>query len=82
MDARAGISQQQLKENGNVALPEALAPPPRPEVRPCRSRWTFALPLAATVAVLAIGASLWLRKTEYFWRNPIADARFQTVTDF
>ena len=67
--------------NGNVALPEALAPPPRPEVRPRRSRWTFALPLAATVAVLAIGASLWLRKTEYFWRNPIADARFQTVTN-
>ena len=22
------------------------------------------------------------RRTEYFWRNPIADARFQTVTDF
>ena len=46
------------------------------------TRWTFALTLAATVAVLAIGASLWLHKTEYFWRNPIADARFQTVTDF
>ena len=23
-----------------------------------------------------------MQKTEYFWRNPIADARFQTVTDF
>jgi Tol biopolymer transport system component len=31
---------------------------------------------------LAIGASLWFHRTEYFWRNPIADARFQTVTDF
>ena len=31
---------------------------------------------------LAIGAGLWLQRTEYFWRNPIADARFQTVTDF
>jgi hypothetical protein len=29
-----------------------------------------------------IGASLWLRRTEYFWRNPISNARFQTVTDF
>ena len=29
-----------------------------------------------------IGAILWLQRTEYFWRNPIADARFQTVTDF
>ncbi len=37
----------------------------------------------ATVGVaLAITASIWLRKTEYFWRSPIADARFQMVTDF
>jgi Tol biopolymer transport system component len=40
------------------------------------------LPLAVAGAALAIGASLWLQRTEYFWRNPIADARFQTVTDF
>jgi Tol biopolymer transport system component len=40
------------------------------------------VPLAAALAVLAIGAGLWLQRTEYFWRNPIADARFQTVTDF
>jgi Tol biopolymer transport system component len=38
--------------------------------------------LTAVVIALAIGASLWLWRTEYFWRNPIADARFQTVTDF
>jgi Tol biopolymer transport system component len=46
------------------------------------TRWTFVLPLAVVGAALAIGASLWLQRTEYFWRNPIADARFQTVTDF
>ena len=40
------------------------------------------VPLLAGIAVLAIGISLWLRRTEYFWRNPIADARFQRVTDF
>jgi Tol biopolymer transport system component/DNA-binding winged helix-turn-helix (wHTH) protein len=38
--------------------------------------------LLTGVAVLAIGASLWLKSTEYFWRDPIAAARFQTVTDF
>ena len=38
--------------------------------------------LAAAAAALAIGAVLWLLRTEYFWRNPIADARFQTITDF
>jgi Tol biopolymer transport system component len=31
---------------------------------------------------LAVGAVLWFRGTEYFWRNPIADARVQAVTDF
>jgi Tol biopolymer transport system component len=41
----------------------------------------FVLPLAA-VAALAIGASVWFQRTEYFWRSPIATARFQTVTDF
>jgi Tol biopolymer transport system component len=40
------------------------------------------LPLAAAAALLAIGASVWLQRTEYFWRSPIAGARFQTVTDF
>ena len=38
--------------------------------------------LLAGLAVLALGASLWLQRTEYFWRNVIAQARFQTVTDF
>ena len=34
------------------------------------------------VVVLAIGAILWLRTREYFWRSPIADARLQRITDF
>jgi Tol biopolymer transport system component len=38
--------------------------------------------VVATVAALAIGVTLWLQRMEYFWRNPIADARFQTITDF
>ena len=42
-------------------------------------RWGL---LLMGVAVLAVGATLWLRRTEYFWRNVIAHARFQTVTDF
>jgi Tol biopolymer transport system component len=69
-------------ENVNVPLPRPPAPPPRPAIRTFLNRWTFALPLAAAVAVLAIGASLWLHKTEYFWRNPVANARFQMVSDF
>lgn len=43
--------------------------------------WRFVLPLAVASAV-AFGAILWLRSTERLWRNPTAEARFQTVTDF
>jgi len=70
------------QENGNGAVaPQPPAPPPLP-ARSSPTRWTFVLPLAAAVCVLAIAAIFWLHRTEYFWRNPIADARFQTVTDF
>jgi Tol biopolymer transport system component len=40
------------------------------------------LPLAAIGAALAIGAVFWLKKTEYFWKNPIAGAQFQTLIEF
>jgi len=69
-------------ENGDNDLSSnPPAPPPRPAISAFRTKWKFILPLAAGVA-LAIGAGLWLHRTEYFWRNPLADARFQTVTDF
>ena len=34
------------------------------------------------VAALAIGVAMRIKTTEYFWQNPIADANFQTITDF
>ena len=37
---------------------------------------------AAAAAALTIGAGVWLRATEFFWQSPIANARFQRVTDF
>jgi Tol biopolymer transport system component len=45
-------------------------------------RWKFVVPLTAAGVALAIGAYFWVQRTEYFWRNPISEARFQTVTDF
>jgi Tol biopolymer transport system component len=47
-----------------------------------RVRRALVLGLAAAGIALAIGAGLWFRATEFFWRSPIADARFQRVTDF
>jgi len=65
------------------------APAPNPPSLPQASlisiyltRWRVALPLALVATALAIGASVWFQRTEYFWRNPIVDARFQTVTDY
>jgi Tol biopolymer transport system component len=46
------------------------------------TKWKFVLAMAAAGTVLAIGVSIGLQRTEYFWRNPIADARFQRVTEF
>src|SRR4029077_13641594 len=72
-------------ENGNGASsPGPAALPPRSAISDSITsitRWKFVLPLAAVIAALAIGVILWLQKTEYFWRNPVASARFQTVTD-
>jgi Tol biopolymer transport system component len=67
---------QESADNAPVLDPPEQALRPAPLLR----RWRFVLPLAVAGAV-AIATILWLRRTERFWRNPIADARFQTVTD-
>ena len=64
------------EENGNNATPpEPPAPLPNPPMATSRSKRKFVLLLAAVAATLAIGAGLWLERTEYFWRSPIADAQ-------
>jgi Tol biopolymer transport system component len=82
LDAWArGRNLRAAQENENDALPLLAAVPPQPTVSTSRSKWTFVLPLAVAGAALVIGAGLWFQRKEYFWRNPIAEARFQTVTD-
>ena len=77
-----GRNLRAAQENENNApSPNPPAQPPRSAIWTSITRWRVVLPLAAGAAV-AIGASLWLQRTEYFWRSPIADARFQTVTEF
>jgi Tol biopolymer transport system component len=74
---------QATLESGNDASSSNLSVlPPRSEIAASRTRWKFILPFAMAGVALVIGASLWLQRTEYFWRNPISNARFQTVTDF
>jgi Tol biopolymer transport system component len=54
----------------------------RPAISNSVTRWKLVLWLAGAGAALAIAAAVWLQRTEYFWRSPIADARFHAVTDF
>ena len=74
--------------DAGIDIPSPI-PPAQPPVPPGQApeapkstRWMFAVAAAGFGAVLALGASLWLQRTEYFWRNPIADARVQTLTEF
>src|SRR5271166_675949 len=77
-----GRNLRAAQENGNdTPSPNPPALPPRSAISTPLTRWRYVLPLAAGAA-MAIGAGLWLQRTEYFWRSPIAEARFQTVTDF
>jgi Tol biopolymer transport system component len=70
------------QDNENYASPAPAPAAPPGSTIAAPPRWKFVLPLAAAAVVLAIGAGLWAQRTEYFWRNPISEARFQTVTDF
>jgi len=74
---------QPVPENG-YGDPSLHAPalPQTPAISTPRTKWKFILPLAAGVVTLAIAAILWLQKTEYFWKSPIAGAQFQRLTDF
>ena len=65
----------------DVPMADSEERPPRAAILTWITRWKNVVPLAAAIAVLGIGGILWLQKTEYFWRNPIAAARFQNVTD-
>jgi len=67
---------------GKIPVEELNDSVPRLAKSTSLTRLRFVLPLAVAVAALAIGAGLWLQRTEYFWQSPIAEARFQTVTDF
>jgi Tol biopolymer transport system component len=71
----------QSNGNDSNAL-DPVAPLPLSTTPPSRNSWTLLLPMAAVAAALLLGAILWLQRTEFFWRNPITDSRFQTVTDF
>ena len=72
-------AQENEKSTASAQLP---APPSASATSTPRTRWRSILLLIAAAVVLVIAAGLWLQRAEHFWRNPIANAQFQTVTDF
>ena len=74
--------------NGNGALYPAsmeavVTEEPTGKREPESRRWrVWWLALPAALAGVVLGIVLWLQKSEYFWKNPIDNARFRTLTDF
>ena len=60
-------------------LRNPASPPTLLDKKIGRRAWLLTAAVAIALAIAAIG---WARQTERFWRNPIADARFQILTDF
>jgi Tol biopolymer transport system component len=74
-------TQQNGNDPSTPAIPTSL-PAMSVSAPKLSSSWKLGITLAAVGVLLALGAIFWLRTTEYFWKNPIAEARFQAVTDF
>ncbi len=62
-----------------ASLPGALAAGPAPARR--RRLWIPAAVVGAILA-LALAAAWQLRRADYFWKNPLAEARFTRLTDW
>ncbi len=78
-----GRNSQPGKDDRDQAVSvDSPAPEPQVATRGFRIHWKSLLLTGLAVAVLVTGVVFWIQRREYFWRNPIADARFQTITNF
>jgi Tol biopolymer transport system component len=69
----------QKSTNGAGPAAGVLSPDPvRPQHPTNRLLWW----LTAVAAVLALAAGGWFLRAKYHWHNPIAGAKFQTLTNF
>lgn len=64
-------------------IPEAVLPSTDSIAQPRPKELTLTRGLAVGVLLLAVAALSWfIRRTDYAWRSPLADAHFQRLTDF
>ncbi len=59
-----------------------VVPTPAVSAGAHRGRASILVLASLAAALVAIGGFLWLNRTDRFWRNPIAGARFEPVTDW
>src|SRR5213075_2994706 len=61
--------------------PAASAVPPT-DLRRAARRWTAPVIALAALGLVAASAMIYMQRTELVWRDPLAGARFQNVTDW
>ena len=70
-----------IDDEPGAAEPTTL--PASPSTPPTHGRSTSIWAASVATLLLAAGAAWWvIERTEFLWRNPIAEARFQNITDF
>jgi Tol biopolymer transport system component len=82
LDSWAASRKLKAIQENDALLAETPAPHQKLGSSHPPIRWKVILPVLMAVAAVAIFVFLWLQRTEYFWRNPIANARFQIITNF
>jgi serine/threonine protein kinase/Tol biopolymer transport system component len=66
----------------NSALKTSVTSGPRHTSAP-RYRYKWLAPIAVLAALIVAGVFAWrLGRSDYWWRNPLADAQFTPLTDF
>jgi len=82
LDAWSERRRLRVAEETDAGLPASEPRQPKKEKARRRNTLTAVLLGGACAFLLAVGVILWLQSKEYFWRSPIQDSRFQTITDF
>jgi serine/threonine protein kinase/Tol biopolymer transport system component len=47
-----------------------------------RRRWGVAAGVTVALLMVSLGVTWWLQEIDYFWQNPLAEARIERLTDF
>ena len=75
-----------FRERATVAEERAVPAVPQKTYAPAGARrrqsWRIAAVVVAFVSLIALGITWWLAQADYFWRNPLAGARTERLTDF